>query len=147
MSDPIDRLLPLLQGVRRSGPGTWMARCPAHEDTTASLSIREAADGRVLINDFGGCGAVDVVLAVGLDLADLFPSRSEISYGPSRARDPDIPRISAADVLRLLDREAFTVALVAETIAAGADPEPYRNLLLQSAGRIAEARQLWEGHP
>ena len=33
-------------GGRRTGGG-WMARCPAHEDRTPSLSIRDA-DGTVL---------------------------------------------------------------------------------------------------
>ena len=42
-----DVLLSILEGVKRTGPGRWMARCPAHGDKSPSLSIRELDDGRV----------------------------------------------------------------------------------------------------
>ncbi len=70
MTAPVERLLARLEAVRRTGPDRWLARCPAHEDRRPSLSIREGDDGRVLIYDFAGCGAADVVAALGLDLAD-----------------------------------------------------------------------------
>ena len=34
----------------------WMARCPAHDDQTPSLSISEGSDGIVLVKCFTGCG-------------------------------------------------------------------------------------------
>jgi len=37
------------------------------------LSIGEAGDGTVLVKCFHGCSASDVVHALGLELADLFP--------------------------------------------------------------------------
>lgn len=147
MSDPIDLLLPRLQGVRRTGPGTWMARCPSHEDRLPSLSVREAPDGRVLINCFGGCGACDVVAALGLDFADLFPPRMEIAYGPPRTRDHVVPRIPAADALKLLDQESFYVWLVAEWLLSGkARVEEHIDDLRRSSARIGEIRRLWEMH-
>ena len=69
-----DALLARLDGVRRSGNG-WTARCPAHEDRTASLSIAEGDDGRVLVHCFAGCNTMDVLGAVGMMLGDLFPER------------------------------------------------------------------------
>ena len=39
--------------AKRDGRG-WMARCPAHDDRTPSLSIRQAED-RVLVHCFAGC--------------------------------------------------------------------------------------------
>jgi hypothetical protein len=69
-----NRLLDRLDGVRRSGRG-WIARCPAHADRSASLSIAEADDGRVLVHCFAGCDVTDALAAVGLTLADLFPDR------------------------------------------------------------------------
>ncbi|MCC6223447.1 MAG: hypothetical protein IT201_08160 [Thermoleophilia bacterium] len=66
------RLLGRLEGVRRSGDG-WTARCPAHEDRHASLSVGEGADGRALVHCHAGCPAESVVRSVGLALADLFP--------------------------------------------------------------------------
>lgn len=147
MSEPITLLLTKLDGVRRSGPSSWMARCPCHEDSTPSLSVREAPDGRVLIHCFGGCGATDIVISLGLDLADLFPPRQQISYGPSRVHDHTIPRIAAADALRLLDQESFYVLLAADALACGCDLSVYRDGLSEASARIAEIRRLWEMQP
>jgi DNA-binding transcriptional regulator YiaG len=44
---PVSVVLGRLDLVRKSGKG-WMARCPAHEDRTPSLSVSEGDDGRVL---------------------------------------------------------------------------------------------------
>jgi putative DNA primase/helicase len=49
-------------GGRRSGCA-WMAPCPAHEDTTPSLSIREV-DGKVLLHCHGGCSQAAVIDAL-----------------------------------------------------------------------------------
>lgn len=67
-----DALLERLQGVRRTGEGRWLARCPAHDDGRASLSVRELPEGRVLVHDFGGCTTDDVLAAAGLDWSALF---------------------------------------------------------------------------
>ena len=34
------RLLDRLTGVKQTAPGRWIAKCPAHEDRSPSLSIR-----------------------------------------------------------------------------------------------------------
>jgi putative DNA primase/helicase len=47
-------------GGRKMG-GSWMARCPAHDDRTPSLSIRDADDGRVLIRCHAGCEQKQVI--------------------------------------------------------------------------------------
>src|SRR5690349_10346417 len=47
-------------GVRERGPGRWMARCPAHDDSSPSLSIRELDDGTILLHDFAGCDALAI---------------------------------------------------------------------------------------
>ena len=41
-------------GGHRTGRG-WMARCPAHDDRTPSLSIADGAEGRILLTCFAGC--------------------------------------------------------------------------------------------
>src|SRR3954447_19139537 len=48
---------------RWSGKG-WMARCPAHPDTTPSLSINETAAGKVLVKCFAGCSQAEVIAAL-----------------------------------------------------------------------------------
>ena len=47
-------------GGRRAGTG-WSARCPAHDDRTPSLSLRDAGDGKVLIHCHTGCGQDEVI--------------------------------------------------------------------------------------
>ena len=48
--------------ARRSG-SAWMAKCPAHEDSNPSLSIREDG-GKVLLHCHAGCSQRDVVEAL-----------------------------------------------------------------------------------
>jgi hypothetical protein len=64
--------------ARRSGRG-WMARCPAHEDRSASLSIGEGRDGRALFHCFAGCTTASVLAALGLRWTDILPPREKMS--------------------------------------------------------------------
>jgi hypothetical protein len=52
-----------------------MARCPAHDDQHASLSVTTGRDGRVLMKCHGGCANESIVAAMGLTQADQFPPR------------------------------------------------------------------------
>ncbi|MGC4114488.1 MAG: toprim domain-containing protein [Myxococcales bacterium] len=54
-----------------------MAKCPAHEDGQASLSVCEGEDGRVLIKCHAGCDVRAVCAALGLEMRDLFPLREQ----------------------------------------------------------------------
>lgn len=124
-----ERLLSRLDGVRETGAGRWIAKCPAHEDRSPSLSIRELGDGRVLLHDFAGCEASDVLAAVGLSLADLYPeplNRTE-GFAPSRER------LHPADALRCVAHEARIVAIAASDIAE------HRELTAADANRVATA--------
>lgn len=58
--------------ARSAGVGRWMALCPAHDDHSPSLSIREAEDGRTLVLCRAGCRTGDVVRAAGLRWRDLY---------------------------------------------------------------------------
>ena len=72
---PLERFLAALpQPAQANGRGL-AARCPAHDDRRASLSITEADDGRVLLRCFAGCSVNAIVEAVGLEVRDLFPPR------------------------------------------------------------------------
>ena len=104
-----ETLLARLEAVKETGPGRWVAKCPAHEDRSPSLSIRELPDGKLLLHDFGGCSAVDVVQAVGLEMQDLFPDGGR-EYRPGRKHPPRVP---AADLLLLADQEALVLAVLA----------------------------------
>ncbi len=71
-ADPIQAVLSRLAGVRASNGG-YEARCPAHDDRHASLSVARGDDGRVLLHCHAGCAPVAVCQALGLRMGDLFP--------------------------------------------------------------------------
>ncbi|MGC8509008.1 MAG: CHC2 zinc finger domain-containing protein [Thiomonas sp.] len=103
-------LLDRLEGVRQTGPGRWIARCPAHKDRRPSLSVREI-DGRTLIHCFGGCGSGDVLGAVGLRMTDMF-ERPVGGSGPAGGFARSHSRIPAADALAALDHEITVAAMI-----------------------------------
>ena len=50
-------------GGRKAGGG-WTARCPAHDDHTPSLSIRDADESKVLVRCHAGCDQEHVIAAL-----------------------------------------------------------------------------------
>ena len=70
----LDDLPDRLEGVRRSGAG-WTARCPAHDDRRASLSVGRGDDGRWLLKCHAGCAFDAIVAALGIDAGELFPDK------------------------------------------------------------------------
>lgn len=111
----IDALLSRLEKVKDKGAGRWSARCPAHDDKSPSLVIRELPDGRILLHCFTGCSVDAVVAAIGLELSDLFPEDSR-SIGHA---NPEYRPFPAADILRALSLEATVVSCAARTMLDG----------------------------
>lgn len=111
----IDSLISRLEKVKSTGQGRWVACCPAHQDKTPSLAIREADDGRILIHCFSGCSVDAVVSAIGIELSDLFPEDSR-AIGHA---NPDRRPFPAEDILRSLNLEAIVVSCAARTILDG----------------------------
>lgn len=60
-------------GRTNNGIDQYEALCPAHEDTNNSLAIGYCRSGRYLVHCHAGCSPSDVLAAVGLSLADLYP--------------------------------------------------------------------------
>lgn len=67
----LDQILDRLDGVKQHGNGRFMAKCPSHQDKTASLGIAEK-DDRILLHCFGGCDTQSVLGGMGLQMSDLF---------------------------------------------------------------------------
>ena len=132
---PAQKLLARLDDAREVGPGRWVARCPAHDDRSPSLSVRETDDGTLLIKCWAGCGAADVVQAAGLELRDLFPPNAK-----DRRPIPKGQRWVPRDVLAAVAHEVTVVALCAEAITRG-DPlsDADRDRVLVAAGRLNAA--------
>lgn len=81
----ISEFLPLLHGVSGSGR-QYSAKCPAHNDQHASLSISEAPDGKILLQCHAGCTITDICSSLGLKVADLFQTRSAAQNGTSNSK-------------------------------------------------------------
>lgn len=127
----VNDLVGRLEKAKRTSRDSWIARCPAHKDRTPSLTVRGLDDGRILIHCFSGCGAADVMAAIGLETADLFPA--PLAQHMPAVRQP----FSATDVLRALRREAAVVAISSADLAEGKTVDTDR--LFLAAGRIADA--------
>lgn len=126
MPAPINVVLARLDGVKVNGPGKWMARSPTRADKTASLSIRELDDGRVLLHDFGGDSTAEVLVAIGLTFADLRPGggQSFIRRGPDRTA---------------VEHERRIVAIGLSLLAQGVQLLPYDlNRLSVARRRLAQ---------
>ena len=68
----IEEFMKKLEGVRHPHPGQYSAKCPAHDDKTASLSVGKGRDNRIVVHCHAGCGHRDILAAMGLSEADLF---------------------------------------------------------------------------
>ena len=71
---PIEMVLERIP-AKQAGADSWMACCPAHADSSPSLSITLADDDKVLIHCHAGCKLDDVLVAVGMKRSDLFPPK------------------------------------------------------------------------
>jgi hypothetical protein len=93
---------------RRTGPASWTAKCPAHEDRSPSLSIRDR-DGKILIHCFSGCDQKAVIAA--LHQRGLWPSH-----------DPNLPEPSPAQIeeYKRIRRESLLFADTAAAMAQAA---------------------------
>ncbi len=88
----VETLLSRLDGVRPAGDGRWYSECPAHDDRSPSLSIRDAGD-KVLVHCFAGCEAEDVLNAVGLTFRDLYPDEYRAAHAAACAQKIKLPPI------------------------------------------------------
>lgn len=110
-----DRLLIRLDRVRQTRSNQWSACCPAHNDRSPSLGIKELPDGRVLIRCHAGCNADEILSAVNLSLSDLYPPQmAEQHYRGRRER-----LITATQGLAIVANETLVAAIIASDIAKG----------------------------
>jgi len=80
----LDVVLQKLQKVKLVN-GQWMACCPAHEDSTPSLSLKDTPDGRaILMKCHAGCTVDSICRALDITPADLFVHDGRGSGGDGR---------------------------------------------------------------
>ena len=87
----LSAFLERLNCVRPNGKG-WVARCPAHEDRSPSLSVDER-DGKILLHCHAGCTIEAICAALGIGMRELFADGASRSSSVNGAPSP--PRIVA----------------------------------------------------
>ena len=133
----IDALLSGLDGVKQTGSGKYVAQCPAHDDKSPSLAIKDCGDGRVLLHCFAGCETEDVLNAIGLTFSDVMPERigGDHSYRPQT--------FDARQVLATLDHESLVVAIIGADFLEHKEIDvPTWSRLAQGVHRINSARAI-----
>src|SRR5206468_5753172 len=63
-------------GVKPGPEGRWTARCPAHDDQHASLSVSRGDDDRALVHCHAGCTTQSICKALRLTVRDLFQKQT-----------------------------------------------------------------------
>ena len=125
----IETVISRLDGVRDTGPGRYLSRCPSHDDRSPSLAIKEEDDGRILLHCFAGCETENVLASIGLTFSDVMPER----IGSDHAYKPVRNRISPRDALATLDHESLVVAII------GADCLEHKEIDDETWGRLGIA--------
>jgi hypothetical protein len=86
MDDAFRTVIARLPGARRTG-GQWMAKCPAHDDGKASLSIGVGTEHPVVFSCMAGCDSQLILDALKLTWADLCQPREDDAPGTGSGND------------------------------------------------------------
>jgi len=134
-------LISHLDGVKEIRHGQYIARCPAHEDGSPSLAIKDGDEGRVILHCFAGCETEDVLNAIGVTFADVMPERigTEYSYKPLK------PRFDARQVLECISHELTVVCLSTDRLAKSTAGDDQDRLIL-AAGRFSNALKITQSN-
>jgi hypothetical protein len=132
----INDFLSYFEKSYRSGKDEYQCLCPAHQDKTASLSIKNLPDERILIHCFAGCAANDILEAVGLTFDDIVPKRLGDFKPVSKPFNPYA-------VLKAISNETLLVALAGLEVANGKTlPQEDKDRLMIAVKRLREAYQI-----
>lgn len=132
----LDKVLSRLDMVKRIGDGRYKALCPAHDDSTPSLAIKDDG-GRLLLYCFGGCETSEVLGAIGLDFSDIMPEKAMGNF----KRDKKL--FYAIDILNIIKFEATLTYIYAADMAKGLTlTSNDRERLLLAASRINHAYEV-----
>jgi hypothetical protein len=132
-----EALVSRLHNVKFISEDKFVAGCPLCQSRQGRpISVRSMADGRTLLHAFCGCGTFDVLKALGLSTAVLFPEGSRGQFKPERRP------FDGVQVLHNMAHELVVVALIANDLLSGkADDEQFDRLTL-AARRFNEALSL-----
>ena len=119
-------------GVRETGNGQYSCRCPAHEDKSASLGIKEGDENRILLNCFAGCDVKSILESVGLDWKDILPD--------NKLYQAEKHKFNPFAVLKMIRDEVLIIGLASADIRKGKalnDEDHMR--LMKAVGNVRDA--------
>jgi hypothetical protein len=132
-STRVGALLDRLEGVIPAGDGRWYARCPAHEDRSPSLAIRNTSE-KILLFCHAHCATEDVLTALGLTFRDLYRDPWRASHAAATAyQGRDVVGRMLRDV-DSLDVERMVLRIAADDLRAG------KTLSTEDRARVKIAR-------
>ena len=132
----LNTVLSQLDKVQRVGNDKYKALCPAHNDKSPSLAIKDS-DGKLLLHCFAGCQTEDVLAAIGLDFNDIMPEKSNHNF--TRDKKP----FYALEILRIIKLEATLVSIFASDMSKGlALNSKDKTRLLLATSRINHAYEV-----
>lgn len=114
MGNKLDNFVSRLSKARRTGNDSWIGCCPAHEDKSPSLTVREADEGMLLVHCFAGCSIDAIAGALGFSVSDLMPDKPADEIRKSRK----IP-FSPSDVLACAKNDAALLYVVMCDLSKG----------------------------
>ena len=119
-------------GVRETGNGQYSCRCPAHEDKSASLGIKEGDGNRILLNCFAGCDVKSILESAGLEWKDILPD--------NQLYQAEKHKFNPFAVLKMIRDEVLIIGLSSSQIRAGKPlNDKDHDRLLKAVGNVRDA--------
>ena len=118
--DALGLVLGKLEGVTPRA-GSWMARCPAHEDGTASLSVKRGTEQPVILHCHAECEPGAILKAIGLTMADVSKPREQRAAGEWT---PAGPAVAVYDYVSETGELLFQVCRTADKKFRQRRPDP-----------------------
>jgi 5S rRNA maturation endonuclease (ribonuclease M5) len=112
-----------LEGIRPNADG-YIARCPAHDDSKPSLSVRVGESGKLLIHCHAGCEQDDVLKAISATPQMLDPLREERRDEPAGEWTPRGPAVAVYDYKNESGTLLFQVLRTADKQFPQRRPDP-----------------------
>ena len=112
----LTQILEKLEAVSNTGPGSFLAVCPSHDDTNPSLVVSVSDAGKALIHCRSGCSLGEVLNSIGMEQSDLFDI--EIDADQAVASASNAPVAPAEQALLMQYLVATQKAIGEKTIAA-----------------------------
>ena len=119
-------------GVRETGNGQYSCRCPAHEDKSASLGIKEGDGGRILLNCFAGCDVNSILNSAGLDWKDIM--------NEEKLFQAEKYKFNPFAVLKMIRNEVLIIGLASADIRNGKPlNDKDHDRLMKAVGNVRDA--------